>query len=126
MALIGLKRRRYEKALASPGVDAALLQILRTVSDSKDIALTINLATISQVLLSRSEADPPQDVTTWPEFASLARQWAERLAKRKGDEPEGEAIDALDSWADLLERAIAARADNPPNPSENSNGGNEA
>lgn len=108
IALMGLRQRKFEKSASSSGVDAVLLQILRTLSDSKYIGFADEvLFPLSDFLEERSTAPLPQDIATWPDFSSLARRLTERLAKMKKYESERErAIAALNAWADALERAM--------------------
>ena len=108
IALMGLEWREFENSASTPGVDAALLQILRTLSDPKYMGFVDStLDSLPGFLGRRSAAPLPQDVATWPKFASLARRLAERLAEMRHDHPS--AIAALNAWADALERAIAKR-----------------
>lgn len=112
IALIGLSRQKFEGSASTAGVDAALLQILRTLSDPKYIMRFVELYFyhFSAFLERRRTAPPPQDSATWPEFSSLARQLAERLAETRHDHPAREsAIAALNAWASALEHAIAEK-----------------
>jgi len=91
-----------------PGLDAALLSILRALSKTRSWD-PFATRTLADSLKRRSLAALPQDVETWPEFVRLAGQlaccvrtdplWGERAAE------------ALTAWADRLERAISERAE---------------
>ncbi len=119
VALAGLSERsvrsRQESTglRVSPGLDAALLQILRTLVIEEN---TIKLWNFNgaEFFTDRSKSQLPLDKTTWPEFASLTRELAKRLRETWQHKPEGtsnrrldRAIQALTSWADSLEQAIA-------------------
>ena len=110
-ALLGLSMRTLEEPSTSPGIDATFLQILRTLTELKNGADLAQYSNLTTFLEWRSKAPLPQEAATWPKFASLARCLAIRLAKMKSQDPDREsAINALNSWADTLERAIATKA----------------
>lgn len=120
IALIGLSQRDMATQLHSPGFDAALLQILRVLLDSKNIgdahSILFSDTEVLEALVKRSEAGLPQDITTRLELASLVRKLAEMLLLktrikenvRWTREERSRVISALNSWADSLEHAIAA------------------
>jgi hypothetical protein len=106
-ALGGLGGRMFEGGKSSPGVDAAFLQILRTFADAEmTTSEQLFVYYVLSFLSKYSKKGPPQDVETWPEFVSLARRLAERLVGLKNSS----SANALNTWADSLDRAIAARA----------------
>ena len=119
VALIGLSFRT--EGVRTPGGNATLLQILRVLADTKDIGrIGWNIADFME---KRGKAPPPQDTTTWPEFASLSRRLAKRLTKKEEEQPYADAIKALNAWADSLEQAIAEREGKQPTSKTALNGG---
>jgi hypothetical protein len=119
IALIGLSGRPVIGS-DSPGVNAAFLQILRTLSNQENIGTaTETFESLAQFLDRYSKASPPQDAATWPEFTALARRLAGRLANIRDADPDRELLiavcesakTALNSWADALEGAIATSAE---------------
>jgi hypothetical protein len=112
VALEGLAERQSRGRRNTPGVDIALLRILRALADAEEVCFHPMLWYRSRHFLHQySQKGPPQDVATWPEFASLARRLSERLTEMKGSDPEiAGAIRTLNTWAGSLDRAIAARA----------------
>jgi hypothetical protein len=116
IACLGLTIREIEELPNTPGVDGAILQILRALSASRNIGFSPHsLSRFGNFLRKRPL---PADTSTWPELASLARRLAERFAKIKDSNPKPKVanvavresnIATLNSWADSLERAIAKR-----------------
>ena len=116
VAWLGLAMRDYKGARSWRGVDVALLQILRTLSNARNIGYSndflYHIGTLVELVRG---AAAPLNAATWPTFVSLARRLAERLAGLKRDShPTKEAIDALNSWADSLEHTIAAQVTQQP------------
>ena len=112
VALIGLSHSAIVERPNSPGFNAALLQVLRALVNSKSIRFDLGFSISILSLLERLGKPPlPQDAPTRLEFASLARRLAEPLVETRDPDPEREqAINALNSWANLLERASGKRA----------------
>jgi hypothetical protein len=119
IAFFGLGMRspgQFEQSLSSPGVDNALIQILRVLTAVEHPVKTWLNDVVADFLEERSKASLPHDRKTWSEFASLTRQLAEQLSallrkdRSERDEKQGRAVSALNSWADTLERAIAKEA----------------
>ena len=112
VALMGLEMRQLERGRSSPGVDATLLQILRTLVDVDEINSHTDFHyCVFSFLAQYRQADLSKDAATWSEFSSLARRLAQRFAGTKGRNPRiANTINALNAWADSLDRAIAAKA----------------
>jgi hypothetical protein len=119
IALAALAIRQIDATASSSGVNAALLQILHILLISEKFTFWIVFNdTGTSSLKNLSTLPPPEDISTWPEFASLARRLAERFAEIKDTELERETVKleardptvaALNFWADSLDRAIAER-----------------
>jgi hypothetical protein len=117
-ALAGLSLRPGV-LLASTGVEAAWLRILRTFAyvENCDLGLLFRVVVGRFVVERLSSGRLPPTVATWPEFAASARRLAKRLETPKDDWGGAESASrGLNSWADLLERAIAERAIQEPKP----------
>ena len=120
IALFGLADRK--KIRPSPGVDAVLLQIFRTLAKSKAFQIKQwTCAPLSELLKKYTKKGFPKKAETWAELALLARTLAGRLRKsertiKKGDsvndyygKKHKESISLLNSWADSLEQELAKK-----------------
>jgi len=107
-ALRGLNRREISHPV-SVAVDVALLQILRAlVSGPNILPVALEFYFGDTFIAQRCKSAPPQDASTWPEFVALSRRLAQRLdAEEESGIGVKDAIEALNQWADSLERAVA-------------------
>lgn len=96
MALIGLSSRKLGKASSLRAVDAAFLQILRTLA-KYSFAIPINYDELARFLKRRSVTNLPHDATTINEFMSLLRQLAHAMLKLDVDL---DTVHTLRSFAD--------------------------
>jgi hypothetical protein len=112
-ALIGLSLRKFDNAPSSDGVDRTLLQILRALSKIENFGTetSVPLIAVANLINKRTQAPPPRDFSSWSEFALLSGELAARLANMETPSIGREdAITALNSWVDSLQRAMDARA----------------
>jgi hypothetical protein len=111
--ILGLSLRKFDNAVSSEGVDITLLQALRVLSKNGNLNeqfgfFSIHVATLMK---KRLQAPLPRDVSSWSEFVLLSHMLGMQLANMRRQNSDGEqAIAALNSWADLLQSAIDARA----------------
>jgi len=102
--------------LGMPSIDAAFLQILRTISKARRVGSQAR-RNIAQ-FLANNRHQLPNDSAIWPEVAILLRQLITRLGYSTvkvtaGQKPESR-TKAINVWADALEQAIAERAKQKP------------
>jgi NACHT domain len=112
VAMVGFSIREFGKAASSDGRDLTLLQILRTLSRAGSISTESTfLTSVSRGLEKCIQTPLPGNSKSWPDFAELSRRVAARLANDATASPDREpAITALNSWADMIQRAIDAKA----------------
>jgi hypothetical protein len=113
VAMMGLSKRKFDNASSSDGVDLTLLQSLRTLLKMGNIGTKSSglSMVVGRVLEKRIQAPLPRDSSCWSEFASLSRMLGTHLADTADpDADRVHAITALNSWADMLQRAIDAKA----------------
>jgi hypothetical protein len=119
-AFLGLALRGASAQPPSIEVERAFLQILRAANETEEVLAGGGVSLHLAITMSRLTESLPTNSSTWPEFATLTRNFVSRLkttSRNKNEEPvkafissnEG-AIKALSLWADKLENAIAAKA----------------
>lgn len=103
---------RNLKLSKSSGFDTIFFHIINTFICSKEFGyhLFFNFVEFLEMLIKTEYH--PQDVTTWPEFASLSRKLADHFDKIKDKEEKQKrlsCIELLRSWADILENSYAKK-----------------
>jgi hypothetical protein len=112
--MMGLSDREFEGP-DTEGADAAFLQILRILSDTKNIDDLRPTVEVIETYLERRKTGRkpprlPQNAKTWDEFVSLSRIISENLSQLdRPSQRDSRCIRALKSWTKALERAIIRR-----------------
>ena len=113
IALIGLCMRKIQGLPKSAGVSQAFLQILRTLSKTQNLPLSVEFYDAVLTFLNRPKKKTrrPKDPATWPEFVALARRLASQLMTIDDTNSADKknvinVINVLHAWAEGLEKAI--------------------